>query len=187
MQQDDAQTLETQSKRGVRNSLIRTAITWTPFFVAAFGAFLFFLVDTLLGGDRGTTFLLVVLGFFSLLFGSQAIQAWLDLLGSHVERTGQITRRWKRRDSIVMATHYIRLDHKEILRGDRLVFGELQPGDHAVVRFYRHSAVAFWAEAVERPEIDPPADGEPVETAAVGPAKPEEPPRERKRAVRPEF
>ncbi|MFN0093829.1 MAG: hypothetical protein ACKVVT_03495 [Dehalococcoidia bacterium] len=186
---DDQALFEKQKRSAIRRSLIRTAIFWTPLFIAAFGAFLFFFFDKVTGGDRGTVFLLVVLALGSLLFGSQSIQAWLDLFGTPGEKVGVVTRRWARRDSLVMQTQYIRLDGKEILRGDRDIFDGLKAGDRVRVRFYRHSAVAFWTEKLAKPAAEDVTGTPPSGGPGGGSRGPEiaEPPRERKRAVRPEF
>jgi hypothetical protein len=187
--EDDPKVREAKDERAARNGLIRSAVLWSPFFLVSLGALIFFLFDELTGGDRGTIFLLVVLSIFTILFGSQAIQAWLDLSGKHSEREGEITRKWTRRDSIVMQTHYIRLDGKEILRGDRGLFAALKAGDRVHIRYFRYSGVAFYAQKLakaEPPDAPPPPDDGLEAKLKRDPAV-AEPPRERKRAVRPEF
>jgi hypothetical protein len=113
-----------------------------------------------MGGDNGGTwFLVVVLAVLTLLFGFQAIQSGLDYFGDPKVATGFVTRRWARSDSLVVKTHYIRLD-KQILRGDQLILDGIREGDYVEATFYPHSAVLLWVE-----KQDPPATeaAEPVE------------------------
>ncbi len=137
---DDPELRDRERERAVRVGIVRSAILWAPFFLVSFGAFAFFLGDRLLGGDRATIFLLVVLGVLTLLFGSQAIQAALDLFAPPKSLTGVVTRRWAKRDSLIMKTHYLRIG-RTILRADVDLVAGVAEGDEVAVRFYRHSGV----------------------------------------------
>ena len=131
-----------------RNRLLRSAIMWGPIFLIVAGAFLFFLVDRLfLGGEYGGTWFLVgFLGFLAFLFGFQASQSVLDLTGGAREATGMVTRSWSRSDSLVLRSHYIRLDEGQILRVGGVFHAGLKEGDRLRVKFYPHSAAAIWVE-----------------------------------------
>ena len=172
-------------ERDVRNGILRSAIIWTPFFIASLGGFLFFLADELTGGDRGSWFLVIILGIFSFLFGSQSIQALADLFGKPREMEGQVTRRWARNDSIVLRTHYVRID-SQILRGEKLILDPIKTGDRVEARYFPHSGVLIWLEKVEAPAVEEPAAAEvtDVEASAAEP-EPAEPATPRSRAERP--
>lgn len=149
--QDDPEIQQQLRERGVRNGIVRTAVIWTPFFLLSLGTFLYFLVDLLTGGNKGTWFLIVVLGLFTTLFGFQSIQALLDLRSKPREVDDVVTRRWTRTDSLVMKSHYVRLGAGQILRGDPVTLAEIREGDRVVARFYPHSAVLVACERIIEP------------------------------------
>lgn len=142
-----------------RGRLIRSVALWGPVFAVTASALVFFFIDRLaMGGDHGGTWFLVgFLALLSFLFGFQAAQAVLDLSGGLQEATGTVTRRWSRSDSLVMRSHYIRLDNKRILRIGAEFHTGIREGDHLRVKFYPHSALVVWAERVtpQKPPGDP--------------------------------
>ena len=154
---DDPEIQAQLRRRSVRNGILRSAITWTPLFLACLGLFLFFLFDILTGGGRGTIFLLVFLGVVTLLFGSQSIQSVIDLFSAPTTIEGLVTRRWAKMDSLVMRTHYVRIG-KTILRGDRDLLDGVAAGDRVSVQYYRHSAVVLDVQMIDqapKPEAQP--------------------------------
>ena len=151
---DDPELLGRERERSIRFGIVRSAILWSPFFLASFGALLFFLLDRLTGGDRATIFLLVVLSILSLLFGFQAIQSILDLFGAPETKTGRVTRRWAKRDSMVMKTHYVRVG-RTILRADEDLVMGIKEGDEVEVRYYRHSGVLLACKRLKAAEVKP--------------------------------
>ncbi|MCK9518514.1 MAG: hypothetical protein M0R74_05740 [Dehalococcoidia bacterium] len=152
--QDDPRIQQQLRERAVRNGILRTALIWTPLFVLAAGALLFFLFDVLTGGERGTWFLLVVLGLFTTLFGFQAVHALLDLRGEPRTTEDLVVRRWSRTDSFVMRSHYVRLAGKQILRGDVDLLDGVREGDRVLVRYYPHSAVILSCERLPAEPLD---------------------------------
>ncbi|MGE5594550.1 MAG: hypothetical protein ACM3S1_00795 [Hyphomicrobiales bacterium] len=154
--QDDPEIQKRLRENAVRNGILRTAIIWTPLFLVALCALLFFAFDMITGGGRATWFLLVVLGLFTLLFGFQSIQALLDLRSEPRSLEDIIVRRWSRSDSLVMRSHYIRLGNGQILRGDLDLLGDVREDDVVRVRYYPHSAVLVSCERV-RTEEEPAA------------------------------
>ena len=149
---DDPELEAIRRVQQVRKGLIRTAIIWTPLFVAALGGCIFYAVDTATGSNYGGTWVLVViLAIASFLFGFQSIQALLDLFGQPIDETGFVQRRWARRDSIVFQTQYIRID-KRILRGDHLLLAEVKEGDYLRANFFPHSSVLVDVEKLPPPE-----------------------------------
>jgi hypothetical protein len=157
-QKDDELRFE-MKKRSVRSRIVRSALVWTPLFLACLGGGLYYVVDTLAGGDHGGTWVLVViLGILTLLFGFQSFQSLLDLRAEPHVDTGFVVRRWSRSDSFVMKSHYIRLE-KRILRGDVDLLDGIKEDDYVQVRFYPNSAVLVWVEKLAPPST---ADGEGV-------------------------
>ncbi len=153
--QSDPELVKARQHNGVRGRLLRSAILWTPFFVASLGALAFFAFDrAFLGGDHGGTwFLVIVLLVLTVLFGFQSIQSLLDLIGQPRVESGFVGRRWSRSDSIVIKAHYIRLG-KLILRGDQMVLDGIREGDYVEATFYPHSAVLVWVDKLPPPEGD---------------------------------
>ena len=149
---DDPEIKAEIAARGVRGRLIRSALLWTPLFLLALFGALYYAVDTILGGDHGGTWVLVVvLGVLATLFGFQCIQTLLDLRSEPREERGFVTRRWSRSDSLVMRSHYVRMG-KHILRGDVDLLANIKEDDYVEVSFYPHSAVLVWIEKMEPPE-----------------------------------
>jgi hypothetical protein len=150
---EDPQIMAEIQQRGVRGRLIRSAVLWTPLFLAAAVGLLYFFVDTafLDGAHGGTWVLVVVLAVLATLFGFQSVQSLMDLRAKPVEQAGWVTRRWSRSDSIVMRSHYIRIG-KRILRGDTDLLANIKQDDWVEVKFYPHSAVIVWVEKAEPPE-----------------------------------
>ncbi|KAA0240905.1 MAG: hypothetical protein DYG91_12605 [Chloroflexi bacterium CFX7] len=145
-----------------RGRLWRSALFWGPLFLVTGSLLVFFFFDRLLtGGDSGGTwFLVVLLAILSFLFGFQAGQATLDLSGGIEEATGEVTRRWSRSDSLVVRSHYIRLDNKRILRVGANIHSNIREGDRLKVTFFPHSAVAVWAERLPSPESQGEGEGD---------------------------
>jgi len=152
--EQDSDLMALQMRNHARFRLRRSAIIWTPLFVVAGAALVFFTFDRLFfGGDRGGTwFLVVVLSIFTLLFGFQSIQALLDLFGEPKTMTGQVIRRWSRTDSLVVRSHYIRMDTKQIFQVDRTLHGDVAQGDWLKLEYYPHSAILIGVEKLPPPE-----------------------------------
>lgn len=149
---DDPELAAIRRVQQVRKGLIRSAIIWTPLFLAALAGGVFYAIDTATGSSYGGTWILVViLAIAAFLFGFQSIQAWLDLFGKPIDETGFVQRRWARRDSFVFQTQYIRMD-KRILRGDHLLLAEVKEGDYLRANFYPHSSVLVDVEKLPPPE-----------------------------------
>lgn len=151
--QSDPELLRKSQESSVRGRLLRSTILWGPPFLIAAGAWLFFTYDRVIGGSEfgSTWFLVIVLTILSLLFGFQAIQSFLDYIGKPDTKEGFVTRRWARSDSLVMRTHYVRVD-KMILRGDQIILDGIKEGDYVEANYYAKSAVLVWIEKKEAPE-----------------------------------
>ena len=144
--QDDPQIRAEIKARGVRSRIVRSAVLWTPLFLISLGAALFYLFDTVLGSSHGGTWVLViVLSVIATLFGFQSVQSLLDLRAAPLETTGLVTRRWARNDSLVLRSHYVRIDNR-ILRGDSDLLANIKEGDYVEASYYPHSAVIVWIE-----------------------------------------
>lgn len=140
-----------QQEARARGAVVRQAVVWTPLFLATVGGFVFFFIDEARGGDRGSWFLVGLLGLFALLSGYMSIQALRDLSSGTVEREGLVTRRWARTDSFVFRSHYVRIEPGIILRIDPRSH-DIMEGDYVSVRFYRGTGVAVSFERREPPE-----------------------------------
>ncbi len=152
-QEDDELRIE-MKKQSVRSRIMRSAILWTPLFLVSLGGTLFYLFDTATGGDRGGTWVLVViLAVLATLFGFQSVQSLMDLRAAPQSTSGFVTRRWSRSDSFVMKSHYVRIE-KRILRGDLDLLDGIVEDDHVQVSFYPHSAVIVWLEKTPPPETN---------------------------------
>lgn len=145
--------LEAQRARA-RGSLIRTVLVWSPFFIAALGALLYFGVGQLFDFGEGW-FLVVVLAIVTFLLGFQSLGALRDLSRGTSEVSGQVTRRWARRDSLVIKSHYVRIDHGKIIRLDGIFHTDVAEGDTVKVVYYPSSMVAVTVEKCRQPEDDP--------------------------------
>lgn len=152
--QDDPDVIAQKMRNHAKFRLQRSAIIWTPLFLIALGALLYFAFDTAFNdGDRGGTwFLVVVLSIFTVLFGFQSIQALLDLMGEPETMTGRVIRRWSRTDSLVVRSHYIRMDTKQIFQVDRTIHGDVAEGDLLQLEYYPHSAILIAMEKLPPPK-----------------------------------
>jgi len=155
--QDDPEIQQQMRLRSVRGRLLRSTIIWGPLFLATLAGTLFYAADILfLDRENGGTWVLVtILGILAVLFGFQAIQSLLDFFDKPRVESGYVTRRWARSDSLVVRSHYMRLENK-ILRGDAYLLADIKEGDYVEATFYPHSAVLVWAEKRPDPEkIEP--------------------------------
>lgn len=155
---DDPEIQKLAQKRRARSSLVRGAIIWVPLFIATALAFLYFLFDEATGGDKGSWFLVVVLLGLGVLFGFQGIQPLMDLFTEPATLTGEVTRRWSRSDSLVVRSHYIRIDGKQIFRIDRDIHGDVKEGDLLRIEHHPHSATVIDVEKLPKPGAEPQAN-----------------------------
>lgn len=155
--QDDPLLVEAEGERRAHMRLVRSAVLWVPPAVALLGALLFFTYDRATGPEYGATWFLVgVLAFLALLVGFQAMQPVRDLAGGTREVSGFVTRRWSRTDSLVLRSHYVRLETK-IFRIEAPFHLEVKTGDYLSIRFYPHSAMVVDMKKVPPPEgVEPP-------------------------------
>ncbi|MBI5948481.1 MAG: hypothetical protein HY875_10105 [Chloroflexi bacterium] len=157
--QDDPLLAQAEGERRAHMRLLRSAAIWSPPALVLLGALLYFTYDRVTGPEHGATWFLVgVLVFLSFLVGFQAMQPILDLIEGTREVSGFVLRRWSRTDSLVLRSHYVRLETKNIFRVDPPLHLEVKAGDYLKVRFYPHSALVVQLEKVAPPEdAEPPA------------------------------
>ena len=157
--EDDPEIQKQLRARSVRGKLLRSAVIWGPIFLLALAGTVFYTVDILvLDREYGATWVLVtILAILAVLFGFQAVQSLMDFFDHPRTELGYVTRRWARSDSLVVRSHYMRLERK-ILRGDAYLLAEIKEGDYVEATFYPHSAVLVWVE--KRPEPEKPEAGE---------------------------
>jgi hypothetical protein len=149
--QDDPKLQKDLRARSVRGKILRSAIIWGPLFLLTLAGTVFYTADILfMDRQYGATWVLVtIVGILAVLFGFQAVQSALDLFDKPRTESGYVTRRWARSDSLVVRSHYMRLEGK-ILRGDAYLLAEIKEGDYVEATFYPHSAVLVWVD--KRPE-----------------------------------
>jgi hypothetical protein len=150
--QDDPEIQAQVYANRIRSGLIRSAFLWTPFFLLAAGLLIFFLFDQVTGGGKGSWFLVVILAVFSVLLGFQSAQPVLDLRGEPVEGTFVVVRRWSKADGLVMKTHYLQLDNRQILHGDRYILDGIKSEDRVHVKYYPHTGVIVNLEKAPLPK-----------------------------------
>lgn len=150
---DDPEIQEQERHRRVRNGLKRSAIIWTPFFLLFAGLFLFYFIDIVTGGHRGTWVFIVILATLTTLFGVQSYQSISDLTHPTKTTTGRVTRRWARSDSLIIKSHYIRIG-RQIFRGDVLVLDQVKAGSYVEVEYYPHSSVVLNLKRLPDPTAD---------------------------------
>ncbi len=90
-----------------RASILRTAILYTPLFLASAVSALLILLGV---WDLGII-LLVILLFVAFLFGYQSIQSLRDLREELRTTRGPITRIWSKMDLVVTRSYYIRVEN----------------------------------------------------------------------------
>jgi hypothetical protein len=88
-----------------RAAVLRTAVFYTPLFIASALAALLILAGV---WDLGY-FLLGILVLLAFLFGYQSVQALRDLKAELRTTRGPVTRIWSKMDLIVTRSHYIRV------------------------------------------------------------------------------
>ncbi len=88
-----------------RASVMRTALFYTPLFIASLIAVLL----TLIGVWNTGIVLLVILLLLSFLFGYQGIQALRDLRAEMKTTRGPVSRIWSKMDLVVTRSYYIRV------------------------------------------------------------------------------
>jgi hypothetical protein len=150
--QDDPELQKQMRARSVRGKLLRSAVIWGPLFLITLAGTLFYTADILFM-DReygGTWVLVTIVGILAVLFGFQAVQSVLDFFDKPRTESGYVTRRWARSDSLVVRSHYMRLERK-ILRGDAYLLAGIKEGDYVEATFYPHSAVLVWVDRAEPP------------------------------------
>ena len=148
--------LDAQRARA-RGSIIRTAVIWTPLFVLSGGALLYFTLGQLFDFGEGW-FLVGVLSIVTFLVGFQSVGALQDLIRGTTDVTGQVTRRWARRDSLVIKSHYVRIDGGKIIRLDGLFHTDVAVNDRVRIEYYPSSMVAATVERFEDKEDDEKGD-----------------------------
>ncbi len=149
-----------------RAGLRRTAMIWTPLFLATAGGALWYVFSEVAGGGGGGWVLPVILLAMASLCGFQALQALRDLRGQPRLIGGTITRHWSRGDLFVARSHYLRLDNRQIVRVDKVQHQLVKRGDYVEVEYFSGSMLAVTVEKRERPDGD------------EGPGGPRQPPPE---------
>ena len=149
--------------RRVRGGLWRSTIFWTPLFLLSAVGLVFFFFGELTGNNGQGWVLPVILVFLAILFGYQSVQSIRDLRGDLRKAEGAITRHWSRTDSVIMRSHYLRLDSREIFRVEKVQHRLLKKGDYVALEYYPATMVVVIVEKQEAPEREPADAMAPIE------------------------
>jgi hypothetical protein len=122
---------ETPSARG---PIIRDALIFTPFFLGFAAAW----AAAFVSEGRGALPLLVILGAVTLLAGYQSLQALRDLLAKPHVTEGEVSRKWKGTDMLVLRSYYIYVNRR-VFKIDQLEYQQLEEGDLISVTHYPHT------------------------------------------------
>lgn len=170
-----------QPEGSARRGVVRSAIFFTPLFIAAFAGFAAALVAVAAGNGGNLIIVLVIAGLLALLLGFQALGALLDTNAELKETTGQIRRKWRRSDFIFWKSHYIRVGGG-IFKVDPVAFELLQQGQEiAILHLPRTCSVESLSLVVPPPPAAQP-EGDAATTAIAEtpePAPASSPPRQR--------
>lgn len=167
--QSDPILFRAEMERRVRSGLRRTAITWTPLFIAALGGFGYFVILPLFQGEGLRIVPVFIFGGLAFLFGFQAISAIRDLREGPRTTQGVVARAWRARDSLVFRTYYIRLHTRAILRGDYDFHGHIRNGDYVEATYFRRSSVIIECNVLEQPQLE--SDSSPIRAAMREPRR----------------
>ena len=131
-------------------SVLRSALLFTPFFLASLAIFLYVLNDTISNGaTTGQVVGLVLSSSVALLLGYQAVQALRDLVASPIETEGLVERRWSRNEFFIMQNAYIFVD-RTVFRIEQQQANDVAPGDTVRVMHYPHTGTVERVEVIER-------------------------------------
>ena len=133
-----------------RQTVLRTAIIWTPCCLACFGTAIFVLVDITTSDGSWVGFSLAA--FFTIVFGFQGLHAVRDLIRGPKQSEGLVTRHWTRRDVLVSKTYYIRLSGGELLHVDPTQHAQINNGDYLHVEYYPGTMRALRIEKGKAPK-----------------------------------
>jgi hypothetical protein len=139
-----------QPRPAAWGSVLRSALLFTPFFVASLAIFLFMLNDAR-GGDwsAGVIIGLVVTGGTALLLGFQSVQAVRDLFASLVETQGRVVRRWSRNEFFVMRNDYV-LVERTVFRIEPERALQIEAGDTVRITHFPHTSTVEDIEVIQR-------------------------------------
>ena len=133
------------------NSVLRSAILFTPFLVITVGALVFIAIDAV---DEGFTAGRVVgwtlVALVALLLAYQVVQSLRDLLSDTVETVGEVERSWTRNDMFLFKNSYVFVD-RNVYRVPPERYIELKPGDQVRIVHTPHTGAVETIERVEEP------------------------------------
>ncbi len=132
-----------------RDNVRRSALLFTPFFLAAAALEAYLAVEFAAGPRPGAIVGLVIVGVVTLLLGFESIQSVRDLVAQPVEIEDQISRKWSRTDAIFFQNWYVMVGGK-VFRIEKIESDEVEEGDTARVRYYPHTMTVDDFERVRR-------------------------------------
>lgn len=161
-----------------RGSVLRTALLYTPLFIASLAVMLLMVV----GVWQFAIVLFVIMGIVAFLFGYQSIQAMRDLRAEMRTTRGPVLRLWSKRDVFVSKSYYVAVNRSIFriplpsywdLREEvkRLRDAELDDEYRVEVELlhYPHTGAVEWIKKVGEVRIAPPTG--PAESLEQSPRK----------------
>ena len=149
-------------REGAHQSVVRSAVTWTPIFIASTAGSVSFALIAI--DSPGTWVIFAITALTALLSGVSALGALRDIYAEPIQTTGVIERKWRKSDVLIFRGHYV-LCRKRVFRVPREVYDELpEVGGGVLLEHYPHtSALTAWATAqvsTVTNETDQSGDGE---------------------------
>lgn len=130
-----------QERHDDRRPLVRSALLWGPPAVLLTAVWLFFSVGSLLGGNIGAIFPVVLLGLFSIGLWYQALAALRDLRSEPVMVSGSVQRVWRKGVLFgFFPSHYLQLRRK-IFAVDPAAWSQLDVNAVIEVAYWPHTHI----------------------------------------------
>lgn len=132
-----------------RASLVRSALLYTPLFLALLTALGFVVRELAMDPGGGAVAAVVIVALLALLTGYQSAQTLRDLVAKPVETEGVVQRKWRRSDLFVMQSHYLLVD-RHVFRVEPTDFIELEVDDTVSIIHYPHTDTVESVTLLER-------------------------------------
>lgn len=140
-----------------RRSVMRSAVVWTPIFIASSALAVAFALIAL-DDSPGAWISFAIAALVALLSGVSALGALRDLYTVPIETKGKIERKWRKSDILVFRGHYVMV-RKRVFRIPRELYDAMpEAGASIAIQHFPHSnAIVAWA-AVSAAEADDAGD-----------------------------
>jgi len=161
--------LRQHQRPDARRSVVRSAMIWTPVFVAS-AALSVQLAIVALDDSPGAWVSFAITALIALLSGVSAFGALRDLYAEPIDTVGAIDRKWRKSDVLLFRGHYL-LIGKRVFRIPREIYDAMPDvGSPIRVEHYPHTnALISWSRVQRQAESRP----APADEPALGRPEPE--------------